>query len=287
MTFQPPPPGGNPPAPPPPPPGQWGPPPGGPAGPGGQLRPEDGQPARLGHLLGIGLLVFIFSFIDWYTVRLRTASAVRCSEWRLARLLRLVRRSVRHRRDCARRRWSCSCRHSNCRSRTASAALGLYAVALLCVILAHLRHPRRPRHRTFPAASKGHGFGFWVSLILVTRGSRGLARCGCSRPGRQLPGPLAGLPNIGSKGPQGGIGGGHGGGRPGPGPGPGPGALRRPATDRRSRARLNPSRQNCDGTPTGVPSQSVNGQVRGGRAGPTIGSLPLPTHGMRAKGAGR
>src|SRR4051812_8211523 len=66
MTFQPPPPGGNPPAPPPPPPGQWGPPPGGPAGAGGSFDPKSVNPLDWA-ILGVGFLVFIFSFINFYS----------------------------------------------------------------------------------------------------------------------------------------------------------------------------------------------------------------------------
>ena len=67
MTFQPPPPGGNPPAPPPPPPGQWGPPPGGPAGAGGSFDPKSVNPLDWA-LIGIGVLLFLFSFFEYYTV---------------------------------------------------------------------------------------------------------------------------------------------------------------------------------------------------------------------------
>ena len=80
MTFQPPPPpqgppGGTPPPPPPPqgpppgqPPGQWGPPPGQP-GPGGS---GGFDPKSINQfdwaLLGIGVLLFLFSFFAYYTV---------------------------------------------------------------------------------------------------------------------------------------------------------------------------------------------------------------------------
>src|SRR5262245_34841338 len=66
MTSQPPPPGDQPPAPPPPPPGQWGPPPGGPAGSGGSFDPKTVNPLDWA-ILGIGFLIFIFSFIDFYS----------------------------------------------------------------------------------------------------------------------------------------------------------------------------------------------------------------------------
>ena len=62
MTFQPPP--GD--TPPPPPPAQWGPPPG-----GGQPGRGSFDPKTVNNLdwgiLGIGALVFIFSFVDYYT----------------------------------------------------------------------------------------------------------------------------------------------------------------------------------------------------------------------------
>src|SRR3954462_3514670 len=68
MTFQPPPPppGGNPP--PPPPPGQWGPPPGGgyPA-PQGGFDPKTVNPLDWA-LLGIGVVLLLFSFFEYYPV---------------------------------------------------------------------------------------------------------------------------------------------------------------------------------------------------------------------------
>src|SRR3954452_15250103 len=81
MTFQPPPPppGGNPP--PPPPPGQWGPPPG-----GGYPAPQGGFDPKSVHaldwsIIGAGLLVFILSFFDWYTVDVRGFGSGGESAW--------------------------------------------------------------------------------------------------------------------------------------------------------------------------------------------------------------
>src|SRR5947208_12117487 len=65
LTLQPPPPppgDSPPPPPPPPPPGQWGPPPGG----GGSFDPKTVNPLDWA-ILGAGLLIFIFSFVSYYT----------------------------------------------------------------------------------------------------------------------------------------------------------------------------------------------------------------------------
>jgi hypothetical protein len=88
------------------------------------------------------------------------------------------------------------------------AALALFAVAALCDIIAIFVVPGN----TGSAGAlgihidKGHGFAFWISLILVLAGTV-LALMRAQQTGTQLPGRLSDLPNIGARGPQGGLGG--------------------------------------------------------------------------------
>ncbi len=236
MTFQPPPPGGNPPAPPPPPagppPGQWGPPPGGPAGSGGSFDPKSVNPLDWA-ILGIGLLVFLFSFIDFYSGATITCggrsadiSGGSASAWHdifgggffawFAMLfgvagavfvaLALFMPAMKLALPVSNR----------------VLGLGLFALGALFEIISIFVTPGYDTGG-FAAggcsADIGHGFGFWFSLILLLAGTV-VALMRVQQTGEALPGPLAGLPNIGSKGPQGGIGGPGGGPRPGPGPGP-------------------------------------------------------------------
>ena len=187
MTFQPPPPGGNPPAPPPPPPGQWGPPPGGPAGPGGSFDPKTVNPLDWA-LLGIGLLVFIFSFFDWYTFDCgRFCGSVSEGAWHgffgWFAVLCVIAATVLIGLELFMPAFKLPIANR-------LAALGLYAVALLCVILAIFIIPGY-LGIDVPGSSKGHGFGFWVSLILVLGGlvvsfDAGAAdRDGAARPARR------------------------------------------------------------------------------------------------------
>jgi hypothetical protein len=55
--------------------------------------------------------------------------------------------------------------------------------------------------------SLNHGVGFWISLIVILAGTV-LSLMRFQQTGGTLPGPLSGIPNIGEKGPRGGIGGG-------------------------------------------------------------------------------
>lgn len=58
-----------------------------------------------------------------------------------------------------------------------------------------------------------HGFSYWLSLVLAAGGAV-LALMRAQQTGTALPGPLAGMPNIGAMGPGGTHGGTHGGGQP-------------------------------------------------------------------------
>jgi hypothetical protein len=225
MTFQPPPPGDNPPPPPPPPPppGQWGPPPGG-AGRPGAFDPKSVNPLDWA-LLGVGLLVFIFSFVSFYsggTVKCGgqsiSVSGGSASAWHdvfgggffgwfamLFAILGAV--AVALELFMPQFKFAVANR---------LAALGLFALALLFEIIAIFVTPSDSAFGC--SASVGHGAGFWISLILILAGT-GLALMRAQQTGTALPGPLANLPNIGAKGPQGGIGGQQ---NPPPPPGYGP-----------------------------------------------------------------
>jgi hypothetical protein len=114
---------------------------------------------------------------------------------------------------------------------TRLAALGAWAVALLCEIIALFVTPggsgagevvnpvtSGPFASCRVSGDVGHGFGYWITLILCIVGLV-LTLMRFQQTGGQLPGALGNMPNIGGHGPQGGMGGGA---RPGPGPGPNP-----------------------------------------------------------------
>jgi hypothetical protein len=78
------------------------------------------------------------------------------------------------------------------------------------------------------SVDEGHGFGYWASLIVILAGLV-MSLMRLQQTGGKLPGALGNIPNIGNRGPQGGMGGGNmGGGNapqpppPGYGPPPGP-----------------------------------------------------------------
>jgi hypothetical protein len=210
MTFQPPPPppGENPPPPPPPPPpGQWGPPPGGGAG-RPVFDPKNVNPLDWG-ILAAGFLIFIFSFTSYYSA---SAGGVTVNEsaWHgffgwFAMLLALagsVVVALELFMPQMKMPWP-----------NRLVGLALYAVATLCVILALFIVPSRFCYGGVcgdvpGSVDKGHGFGYWISLILIIAGLV-MSLMRLQQTGGKLPGPLANMPNIGAKGPQGGLGGQH------------------------------------------------------------------------------
>lgn len=204
MTFQPPPPppGGNPP--PPPPPGQWGPPPGGGYGaPQGRFDPKNVNPLDWG-ILGIGVLTFIFSFVSWYTFS-EGGFSVSENAWHgffgwFAMLLAIVGSAV----------VAMDLFMPQVKMPLANRLIGLgaYAVATLCVILALFVIPGYLGIDVPAGVDKGHGFGYWISLILIIAGLV-LSLMRLQQTGGQLPGALANMPNIGARGPQGGMSSGH------------------------------------------------------------------------------
>jgi hypothetical protein len=236
MTFQPPPPppGGNPPPPPPPPPpsqppGQWGPPPG-----GGYPAPRGFDPKNVNPLdwalVGIGFLIFIFSFVDFYSgaditcggrsVSVGTAGSA--SAWHeifgggffawFGMLFGLA--------GGALIAMDLFAPQVKLPIATRLAALGAFGVAAVFEIIAIFVTPGIDTGGFGGcSASVNHGFGFWISLIMAIGGAV-IALMRAQQTGTALPGPLANMPNIGAKGPQGGIGGQGGGSAPPPPPPP-------------------------------------------------------------------
>jgi hypothetical protein len=96
-------------------------------------------------------------------------------------------------------------------------ALGAFALATVCEIIAIFVVPGGHYNsgqlgggifgNCHISAGVGHGFGFWITLILVIIGLV-VTLMRFQQTGGQLPGRLAGIPNIGQHGPQGGLTGG-------------------------------------------------------------------------------
>jgi hypothetical protein len=192
MTFQPPPPPPpppqGPPNPPPPPPGQWEPPSGqGPSG-GGSLDPKSVNQFDWA-LMGIGAILFIFSFFDYYSFSYGPFSAS-YSAWHTAGGTWLA--------------WFAMI--------IGVAAAGVVALA---IFMPDLKLPMSNRalgvvlfgastvlyviaifaHDDF-GPNGGHGFSFWLSLILVAAGTV-LSLQRAQQTNTTLPGPLNNLPKIG------------------------------------------------------------------------------------------
>lgn len=231
MTFQPPqqPPGGTPPPPPPPPPGQWGPPPGGgyPAPHSGGFDPKTVNSLDWG-IVGAGVLAFLFSFIDFYsgvdvTYAGRTVStdAGSASAWNdvvgggffawFAMVFAVVGAAV-----VAMELFAPQVKLPIANR---LAGLVLFAAAALFEIIAIFVTPSSSYLGV--SADANHGFGFWVSLIVILAGLV-LSLMRLQQTGGKLPGALANMPNIGGHGPQGGPGAGTPPPPPAPGYGPPP-----------------------------------------------------------------
>jgi hypothetical protein len=201
MSFQPPP-GDNPP--PPPPPGQWGPQSGGSAG----FDPKTVNPLDWG-ILGAGVLVFIFSFINFYTYSGKgdlSSYSVDQSGWNgflslLAILLVLV--------GTALIAIELFAPQVKLPIANRLAALGAFGLATLLLIIALFLVPDYggggPGYDE--AVDEGHGFGYWASLIL-TIAAAVMTLMRAQQTGTAMPGALGNLPDLGSKGPRGPIGGG-------------------------------------------------------------------------------
>jgi hypothetical protein len=222
MTFQPPPPPPPPGAPPPPPggqpPGQYGPPPGGaPYGaPGGSpygtpsagFDPKSVNPLDWG-ILAAGLLAFIFSFVSFYSYTVKAKSggvtfgsaSDHVNAWHgffgwFAVLLAIVGSAIVA--------VSLLAPHVTLPFSARLAGLGCYAVATLCLILALFIIPGDTSGASALGVSvdKGHGVGYWITLIAVIAGLV-LSLMRFQQSGGQLPGGLNRMPNIGGHGPGG------------------------------------------------------------------------------------
>jgi hypothetical protein len=101
---------------------------------------------------------------------------------------------------------------------TRLAGLGAFALATLLLIIALFTVPDYggggPGYDK--AVDEGHGFGYWATLIMAIVGLV-LSLMRLQQTGGKLPGALGNLPDIGARGPQGGMSGGQ----PGPGGAPG------------------------------------------------------------------
>jgi hypothetical protein len=207
MTFQPPPPpppGGPPPPPPPPggqpPGGQWGaPPPSGGYGSGGSFDPKSVNSLDWG-ILAAGALAFIFSFVSYYSYTVKisgfTGATGHWNAWHgffgwFAMLLAVGGSAL----------VAISIFSPQVKLPMPARLLGLgaYALATLCVILALFVVPS-PGGYSGPGLDKGHGFGYWVSLIVIVAGLV-LSLMRFQQSGGVLPGALSKMPNIGGQHP--------------------------------------------------------------------------------------
>jgi hypothetical protein len=206
MTFQPPPPpppGGNPPS------------PGGYPAPQSGFDPKTVNPLDWG-IIAAGVLAFIFSLFDYYTVDVSVkgvagaSASASASAWHgffgwFAALLAVV--------GAALIAIELFAPQVKLPIPTRLAGLGAFALATLCVILALFVFPGDdPPSGLGYSVDEGHGIGYWVSLIVIVAGTV-LSLMRLQATGGKLPGALGNMPNIGGYGPQGGSGG------PQPGPG--------------------------------------------------------------------
>lgn len=196
MTFQPPapppPPGGNPPPPPPggtppPPPGQWG----TPASGGGGFDPKTVNNLDWG-ILAAGALAFIFSFVSYYSYSLKGFSgAGHWNAWHgffgwFAMLCALV--------GSALTALALFAPQIKLPFAARLGALIAYALATLSVILALFVVPDPGFSGS--GLNKGHGFGYWVSLIVIVAGLV-LSLMRAQQTNTALPGALNKMPKIG------------------------------------------------------------------------------------------
>lgn len=196
MTFQPPPP-------PPPPAGPPVPPPGG-HRPGAAFDPKRVNPLDWG-ILAAGVLAFIFSFMSYYTVSVSVSgfgsASASGNAWHgffgwFAMLCALVGSAIVGAEIFA----------PSVKLPFAArlASLAAYAVATLCVVLALFVFPGNTGgiSEFGVHVNKGHGAGYWLSLIVIIAGLV-LTLMRFQQGGGKLPGPLANMPNIGAHGPGG------------------------------------------------------------------------------------
>lgn len=215
MTFQPPPPPppppGGPPAPPPPPPGAPPPPP--PSGGYGASKPGGGgfDPKTINPLdwavLGVGLLTLIFSFFGFYSAKVSGAGVSQStsySAWHdifgggffgwLGMILAVL--------GAIALALGLFAPQVNLPMAARTLAFEGFALGFICEVLAIFIHPKFYHQSTSELGFTykvdfGHGFSFWVVLILTAAGTV-LALMRAQQTGTNLPGPMNSLPKIGS-----------------------------------------------------------------------------------------
>ncbi len=225
MTFQPPPP-----PPPPPPPGgqpnqpygapanqpygapppagpppatQWGTPPPAPSGgypaPGAGFDPKSINPLDW-VIIGAGLLTFIFSFVSYYTAKVSfegISESAHENAWHgffgwFAMLCAVAGTVIVL--------MGMFAPQIKLRVANRLAALGLYAVATVCVIIALFVTPGVGDVPSQLKVDFGRGFGYWISLIVIILG---LVACliRFQQGGGKLPGALSKIPNLSDRVP--------------------------------------------------------------------------------------
>lgn len=172
---------------------QWGPPPAQPygsPGAGAAFDPKSVNQLDWG-ILGAGALAFIFSFVSYYTYDFAGLSGS-LNAWHgffgwFAMLLALV--------GSAAVALEIFSPQTKLPFPNRLIGLGAYAVSLLCVILALFVTPGPDFSGT--GVDEGHGFGYWISLIVIAAGAV-LSFLRFQQTGGQLPGGLGGQrPGIG------------------------------------------------------------------------------------------
>ncbi len=178
---------------------------GGPGGSGGaKIDPKNVNPLDWG-ILGCGLLALIFSFFDWYTVTVTFRGVSEASggenAWNgffgwFAVLLAVV--------AAALVAVSIFAPQVKLPVPARLLALGLFALAVICMILALLVFPEDVPNDS--SIDTGHGFGFWATFLVIIVGLV-LTLMRFQATGGKLPGGIGSkVPNIGGHGPQGGYG---------------------------------------------------------------------------------
>jgi len=207
MSFQPPPPPPGAPPPPPPPPGQWGPPPGGQSG----FNPANVNPLDWA-LMGIGAVLFLFSFFEYYSFSIESDGAWHFSSgsfigW-FAFIIGLA--------GAAAVALSIFMPAFKLPVANYVAAFGLFAVSAVLYIIGFFAIGPDDAICNGNSACENaiddafsFGFSYWLSFIAVIVGAV-IALMRAQQTGAQLPGPLSNIPTIG--------------GGKGPTPPPGPGA---------------------------------------------------------------
>lgn len=197
MTFQPPP--GD--TPPPPPPGQWNPPPGGGYGPppGGHSAPRTGfDPKSVNTLdwavVGLGALLLLFSFFSYYSLDLGPYGSDSTGAWHFSNgsfiaWFAMVFAVL----GCAAvavEVFAPQVQLPQPNRVLSVELLGLGSVLYLLAIFVH------PKFYDEHGLSFGHGFSFWLSLVMAIAATV-LSLMRLQQGGGRLPGALGNLPNIG------------------------------------------------------------------------------------------